>query len=94
MTGAEATKLGTPGASPERPTITGADWQTTRARLQACGAVSFQADRLGDGSWRFSCQLPTAQAGRTHRIEAQAATEAEAVRLALQRAEQWRNARP
>jgi hypothetical protein len=69
-------------------------WNATRARLQALGAVSFQADQLADGAWRFSCLLPTTQAGQTHRIEAQAATETEAVRIALERAEQWRNGRP
>jgi hypothetical protein len=53
-------------------------------------AVGFQLDQLPGGTVRFSCLLPTAQAGGPHRVEAQAATEAEAVRLVLDQASRWR----
>jgi hypothetical protein len=51
--------------------------------------VCFHLEKLTPGGYRFSCLLPTAQPGRTHRIEAEAVTETEVVRLALAKAEEW-----
>jgi hypothetical protein len=59
-------------------------------RLRELGAVSCQVEQLPDGSWRFACQLATTEFGRTHGIEARAGTEAEAVRQAVQQAEEWK----
>jgi hypothetical protein len=67
-----------------------ADWAVTRQRLQELGAVSFQVDHPAAGGCRFVCWLPQGQPGTTRCIEAHAATEAEAVRLALDRAARWR----
>jgi hypothetical protein len=53
------------------------------------GAVAFQVGRLPEGGCRFVCLLPTNQQKYNHRIEAEAATEADAVRLGLERAETW-----
>jgi hypothetical protein len=66
------------------------DWNVTVTRLRALEAVGFHLDRLPEGGYRFTCWVPAAQAGRTSRVEAMAATEAEAVRLALERAERAR----
>lgn len=83
--------------SPEELQITGqpvqdlppasVDWVQIRRRLDDLGSVGFQMDRLPEGGYRFICLLPTAQADRHHRIEARAASEAEAIQLVLERAE-------
>jgi hypothetical protein len=66
-----------------------ADWSLAYRRLQDLGAFCFQLDKLPQGGYRCTCLLPTSQPDRNHRIEAPAATEAAAVRLALDKAEQW-----
>jgi hypothetical protein len=70
-----------------------ADWATARQRLDRLGAVCLHLEKLPQGGYRFTCLLATSQAGRTHRVEAQAATEAEVVRLALDRSEEWARGR-
>jgi hypothetical protein len=65
------------------------DWNVTRDRLQHLGAVGFALARLPDGAYRIAFDLPTTQAGRTHHIEAEAATEGAAVCRALDLADQW-----
>jgi hypothetical protein len=71
----------------------GLDWDSARRRLTGVGASSFHLERLAPEGYRFTCLLPTANANRSHRVEAVAATEAEAVQLALNRAEQWAGGR-
>lgn len=68
------------------------DWNAVHRRLHQLGSTSYQSQRTADG-YRFTCLLPTANPDRTQRIEAQAAGEAEAIRLALDRAEQWARAK-
>jgi hypothetical protein len=46
-------------------------------------------EHVADGSCRITCLLPTNQPGRTRRIEAQAASEADAVQLTLAKAREW-----
>ena len=75
--------------SSARPAPAAADWSAARRRLELLGASCFQLEKRPAGGYRFVCLLPTAQPGRSHRIEAEADTEAEAVRVALERAEQW-----
>jgi hypothetical protein len=58
-------------------------------RLDNLGVLCFNLDKGAPGGCRFTCLLPTAQQGRSHRIETRAATEAEAVRLAVAEAERW-----
>jgi hypothetical protein len=69
------------------------DWSATRRALQELGAVSFQLDRLPGGAHQFVCLLPTADPEKPHRVEAHGATEAEAVRRALDEARRWREQR-
>ena len=69
-----------------RPVASAADWTALHARMKQVGVVSFHMDTLPDGRYRFTCWLPQGQPGVTQRIEALAATEAEAVRLGLERA--------
>jgi len=57
-------------------------------QLQRVGSTTYRSQQTTDG-YCFTCLLPTANPNRTQRIEATAATEAEAIRLALARAEEW-----
>lgn len=68
------------------------DWNVVRQRLQRLGALSFHVQQL-DRNYRVVFELPTGHNDRTHLVEAVAASEAQAVMLALQRAEQWRRGR-
>lgn len=77
------------GVAPAQADAGGFDWSGAHRRLDLLGAVACQRERLAQGGYRFTCVLPTTQADRTHRVEAVAASEEEAVRLALQRAEAW-----
>jgi hypothetical protein len=65
------------------------DWAAVDRRLQSLGAVCFQMNRLPQDRWCITCVLPTAQPDRTHRVEAEADTKAEAVRAVLEQAEKW-----
>ena len=68
----------------------GCDWTAIHRRMQDLGVTSFQMDRPDGDIYQFTCLLPTAEAGRTHRIEGRGATQAEAVRRALAEAQRWR----
>ncbi len=65
------------------------DWTAVHGRLDQLGARCFQLDRPTPGVFRITCLLPTNQPGRTHRIEAQAGSETEVIRLTLAEAEEW-----
>ena len=65
-----------------------ADWAGAHRRLSELGALCVHGEKV-EGGYRFTCLLPTAESQRSHRIEALAASEGEAVRLALDRCEQW-----
>jgi hypothetical protein len=58
-------------------------------RLESLGAVCVRLDKLDTGDSRFTCLLPTRQAGVNHRVEADASSPAEAVRSVLTQAEDW-----
>ena len=73
------------GSAPLNSTL---DWNAVHARLGQLNA-SFQSRHSPQGYFEFTCLLPTARAGQTHRIEAHAASEAEAVRLALDKIDEW-----
>jgi hypothetical protein len=64
------------------------------ARVKELGIVSYHLETLPDGRSRFTCWLPRERPGLVQRIEALAASEAEAMRLGLERAGQTRAARP
>jgi hypothetical protein len=82
------------GVSAARVAAAEADWAAARSRLKELGAVGFQVDHLSGGGCRFVCWLPRAQPGASERIETLAGSEAEAVRLGLERAGQWVHGRP
>jgi hypothetical protein len=65
------------------------DWATVHSRLNALGATCFHLEKLAQGGCRIACLLPTNQQDHRHRIEAQAANEAEAIQLTLSRAEDF-----
>jgi hypothetical protein len=65
------------------------DWSTIHDRFNRMGAVCVHLEKLSAGGYRFCCLLPTAVATRNHRIEAVADTEADVVRLALDKSEEW-----
>jgi hypothetical protein len=77
-----------------RLTEAGHDSAGLLARVKELGIVSYHMETLPDGRCRFTCWLPREQPGLTQRIEALAATEAEAMRLGLERAGQCRVTRP
>jgi hypothetical protein len=66
------------------------DWSTTHARLERLGVLSFQEQKLADGSCRFTCVLPM-NGMQEHRIEAEASSAAEAEQVALAEAENWKS---
>jgi hypothetical protein len=74
----------TPKAVPAR-----IDWNATRERLDRLGHIGSESIQLSDGRYRVAFVLRTNQPNRVQHIEATAATEAEAVAVALARAEQW-----
>jgi hypothetical protein len=65
------------------------DWSAIHRRLGQLGPNDFRLDRLPEGGYRATLLLPTGQENRKHHIEAPGQTEAEAVCLALDRAEEW-----
>ena len=66
------------------------DWNDVHRRLRDLGSISSQLRKLPEGGYRFTCLLPTGRPEEARRVEADAATEGEAVRQALARAEQVR----
>jgi hypothetical protein len=73
----------------QRPAAAEIDWGTFHSRLNQLGATSFQTTRTREGGYQVTCLLPGRQQGQTHHVEAQAGSEAEAVRLALAQIEEW-----
>jgi len=72
-----------------RSEIPAVDWMAVHNQLDRLGATCFHLERMSEGRCRVTCLLPTQQRDRSHRIEAEAATEADAVRLVLARAQEW-----
>jgi hypothetical protein len=69
------------GIAMPKPAAASVDWASVRARLDRLGATGFSLERAGAG-YHFSCRLP---AGRSS--EGRGATEADAIRQALDQAE-------
>lgn len=65
------------------------DWSAAHRRLEQLGACCIRLEKLANGGCRFTCVLPTGQPDRTHCIESLGASAAEAVTVALDRAEAW-----
>jgi hypothetical protein len=74
-----------------RPQASGprVDWAAVREQLREVGGRDIQV-RPVDDTYRCSLLLPGDRSGVTWRVDATASTEAEAVRLALERARQMR----
>jgi hypothetical protein len=81
------------GVGVGQPAEAGIDWAVVNRRLEALGTVCFQMNKLPQGGWRVTCLVPTGQPDRTRRVEAEAGARADAVRLALEQAEQGAAAR-
>jgi len=69
-----------------KPTV---DWNVTRARLQQLGATNYRVDYLGADGFRVRLLL-NGRAGSMHEIETTAGTDAAALAVALEQAEQWK----
>ena len=84
-------QLGVALARPTTPALLDlpVDWNVTRDRLNRLGALHFAVTKLPAGAYRIAFELPTTQPGRTHHIEAEAATEGAAVCQALDLADLW-----
>ncbi len=65
------------------------DWTNVHQRLDQLGATCFHLERPAADVFHVTCLLPTGQLGRSHRIETQANSEAEVIRLTLEQAEKW-----
>jgi hypothetical protein len=72
----------------------GVDWTATHNRLKELGVVGVHVETLPGGGCRLTCWLPRPQPGVRQRIEAQAPSEAEAIRLCLDRVQHCRTAQP
>ena len=82
------------GVAQRRPPQNAAlDWTEVHTRLDHLGASCFHLEKCSKGRSRVTCLLPTGQQGRSRRIEAEADTEAEAVRTALAKAEEFAQSR-
>ena len=78
------------GIAPTRSLDLGTvDWGFARRKLDQLGAVCFNLEKRSEGGYRFSCHFSTTEAGRTHRVEATAATEAEVLGLVVAKADEW-----
>lgn len=71
-------------ASRSRSAAAPMDWTAIRQRLDALGISGFQLQRLPNGSFRFSCELPTGQGAMP--IRGEAPTEEGAVQQVLNQA--------
>jgi hypothetical protein len=77
------------GIGGSRKSEASVDWDLVHRRFREAGANCFQLDNRPQGGCRLICLLPTGIPDRTHRIEAEAETEAEVARLALERLDEW-----
>jgi hypothetical protein len=68
------------------------DWSAVHRQLDRLGALCVHLEKV-EGGCRFTCLLPTTHPERTHRVEAVAGSEAEAVRLALDKCAEWTGGR-
>jgi hypothetical protein len=75
-----------PAAAPIAASL---DWNAAHQEVHRLGATNFNLSRLPQGGFQATLVLPTADPSRQQHIEASAGSEAEAVRLALERAERW-----
>jgi hypothetical protein len=65
------------------------EWNAIHTYMKSIGVVSFGMERPAEGGYRFSLVMPTAEAGRTYRIDGGGTTEAEAVRVCLDKTYRW-----
>ena len=69
------------GIAMPKPAATPVDWASVRARLDRVGATAFTLERAGP-VYHFTCRLPAVRSA-----EGRGATEADAIRQALEQAE-------
>jgi hypothetical protein len=81
--------LGISRPGPEADVGSSVDWNAALKRARELGATGFNVARVPEGGFQVVLLLPTGEADRTQHIEATAASEAGALRLALERAELW-----
>jgi hypothetical protein len=73
------------------PPVCTLDWNTVRQQLEGWQATSYRLEKTADGQFRFVCALPYPQSpGRQRQFEATAASESDALKLALEQAQAWR----
>jgi len=83
-------QLGVRAAGAGQAVVPAADSDDTGARLRALGVDCSRLEHQDDGKYCFLILVPTDQPGRSHHVEGRAATQGEAIRLALERAEALR----
>ena len=73
------------------PPVCTLDWNAVKQQLDGWQASSYRLEKAPDGQFRFVCALPYPQSpGKQRQFEATAATENEALQLALSQAQAWR----
>jgi hypothetical protein len=84
-------QLGLTMTQPVLPAAAGEslDWNAALQQVNHLGATNFNLVKLSPDSYQVSLMLPTGEKGLSQQIEAMAHSQAEAVRLALDRAERW-----
>jgi hypothetical protein len=80
------------GGAPNPASVDG-DWNAARRRLDALGACYYRLEKADQG-FRFTCSLPYAgDPNRERHFETLAASEADAIRMALEQVDDWKSAR-
>lgn len=77
------------GITSALPAAAAFDWTAVHRRFREAGATCFHVEQMPEGSWRLVGLVPTGKANQSHHVEAHAASEAEAARLALARLDEW-----
>jgi hypothetical protein len=78
------------GIAPQAPADPNAlDWNAIHAYTKSIGVLESGSERLPEGGYRFHVVMPTAEAGRSLRIDGSGATENDAVRVCLDKTYRW-----
>jgi hypothetical protein len=78
------------GIAPQTPVDPSAlDWNAIHTYTKSIGVLESGTEHLPEGGYRFHVVMPTAEAGRSYRIDGSCATEAEAVRVCLDKVYRW-----
>jgi hypothetical protein len=81
--------LGVTFAAPPPPVQAQVDWSLIQSRMERLGVLQYKKSALPSGGVRVVMLLPTTNPALGQPVEAQAETEAAAIGMALDAAEEW-----